>query len=69
MDEFNNHNLEKAGNKNTIDSSSRQSKYISTRKRKELINTESDNEDNSENNKTPKTKIENDESKKKEQIN
>ena len=69
MDEFNNHNLEKAGNKNTLDSSSKQSKYISTRKRKELINTESDNEDNSENRNTPKPKIENDESKKEEETN
>ena len=57
MDEFNNRNLTNIDERNTIDVPNKQSKYITTRKRKELINTESDNEEDKENNKVSKIEI------------
>ena len=63
MEEFNSQNLENEEDRNIIDVPNNQAKYISTRKRKELINIESDNEENNENNCTPKIKIQNEESK------
>ena len=62
-DEFNNLNPENLEGKNTIDVPNRKPKFISTRKRKELINQESDNEENYQNNKEPNMKIQNEESK------
>ena len=59
-DEFNNLDSENLADRNTIDVPSKQSKYISTRKRKELINTESDKEEDIE---VTNTKIQNEESK------
>ena len=62
-DEFNNLDSENLADRNTIEVPSKQSKSISTRKRKELINTESDNEDNNENIEVSNSKIQNEESK------
>ena len=59
-DEFNNLDSENLADRNTIDVPSKQSKYISTRKRKELINTESDKEEDIE---VTNTKIQIEESK------
>ena len=66
MEEFNSQNLENEEDRNTIDVPNNQAKYISTRKRKELVNVESDDERNNENNCTPKIKIQNEESKEEE---
>ena len=62
-EEFNNLDSENLADRNTIEVPSKQSKSISTRKRKELINTESDNEDNNENIEVSNSKIQNEESK------
>ena len=50
MDEFNNRKFSNIDERNTIDVPNKQSKYITSRKRKELINTESDNEEDNDNN-------------------
>ena len=68
MDEFNNRNLTNIDERNTIDVPNKQSKYITTRKRKELINTESDNEEDNENNKVSKIRNKNEESKEEERV-
>ena len=47
-EEFNNQNLENLEDNKAIDDSNKRSKYIATRKRKELVNTESDDEENKE---------------------
>ena len=65
-DEFNNLDSENLEANKTLDVSSKQSKFLSTRKRKELINTESDNEENTRNNEVQNNKIQNEESKEKE---
>ena len=66
MEEFNSQKFENSEDRNNIDVPNNQAKYISIRKRKELINIESDNEENNENNCTPKLKIQNEESKEEE---
>ena len=62
-DEFNNLNSENLEANKTLEVPNKQPKFISTRKRKELINTESDNEENSKNNEDQNIKIQNEESK------
>ena len=68
MDEFNNRKFSNIDERNTIDVPNKQSKYITSRKRKELINTESDNEEDNDNNKVPKLRNQNEESKEEERI-
>ena len=68
MDEFNNLKLTNLDERNTIDVPNKQSKFITSRKRKELINTESDNEEDKENNKVSKLRNQNEESKEEERI-
>ena len=68
MDEFNNRKFSNMDERNTIDVPNKQSKYITSRKRKELINTESDNEEDNDNNKVPKLRNQNEESKEEERI-
>ena len=68
MDEFNNLKLTNLDERNTIDVPNKQSKFITSRKRKELINTESDNEEDKENNKVSKLRNKNEESKEEERI-
>ena len=65
-DEFNNHNPDNSGELNAINIPNKQSKCIQTRKRKELINTESDIEENNENKEAQNIEIQNEESKEKE---
>ena len=62
-DEFNNLNSENLEANKTLEVPNKQPKFISTRKRKELINTESDNEENTKNNEDQNIKIQNEESK------
>ena len=62
-EEFNNLNSENLEANKTLEVPNKQPKFISTRKRKELINTESDNEENTKNNEDQNIKIQNEESK------
>ena len=47
-EEINSHTGENNEDRNTIDIPNKQSKFISTRKRKELINSDSENEEEKE---------------------
>ena len=62
-DEINSHIMENREDRNTIDVPTNQSKFISKRKRKEYINSDSDKEEEQETNIVQKPSIENEESK------
>ena len=67
-EDFNNLEIEKEEENSHSDSPNKQNKFISTRRRKELINKDSDNDEKISNKNIPLSKIQNEESKEPENI-